>query len=264
MNPVLHPVREAIIQRVQLRTPNAERLAVFYEQMLGLKARSQGARVSLQTSAGQGLLLLEEDAQAQPAARGAPGLFHIAFRLPTESAYRALVARILQGPALYHGSSDHGVSWASYFSDPDGNGIEITWDRDPELWSWKGDQVQMSSRPLDLGADSPPDEAWPPSLEIGHVHLAVASLEEAALYTEALGLRVTQQDYPGAVFMARGDYHHHLALNVWGTRRGLSREHASIGLQEIELRAVGDQAETWVDPMGIRFQLQPVEQKEAQ
>ena len=50
------------------------------------------------------------------------------------------------------GASDHGVSEALYLSDPDGNGIELYWDRPREEWPepQPGEKVEMYTRPLDL------------------------------------------------------------------------------------------------------------------
>ena len=54
-----------------------------------------------------------------------------------------------------------------------------------------------------------------PGVQIGHVHLKVADLDRAlAFYVGVLGFTVTQR-WPGAAFMAAGDYHHHIAVNTW-------------------------------------------------
>lgn len=55
-----------------------------------------------------------------------------------------------------------------------------------------------------------------PRADVGHVNLRVTDLERStAFYRDVLGLHVTQRDAE-SVFLAAGDYHHHLALNVWG------------------------------------------------
>ena len=38
-----------------------------------------------------------------------------------------------------YGHADHGVSAALYFDDPDGNGVEIYWDKPREEWLWNDD-----------------------------------------------------------------------------------------------------------------------------
>lgn len=65
---------------------------------------------------------------------------------------------------------------------------------------------------------------------IGHVHLKVADLARAlAFYRDVLGFAVTTQR-PGAVFLAAGDYHHHIALNTWESRGGAPPPPGTTGL----------------------------------
>lgn len=53
-------------------------------------------------------------------------------------------------------------------------------------------------------------------VRIGHVHLKVADLERALdFYCDVLGFRITQRYGASAVFIAAGDYHHHIGLNTW-------------------------------------------------
>ena len=60
-----------------------------------------------------------------------------------------------------------------------------------------------------------------PQVRIGHVHLKVADLDRAlAFYQGVLGFAITQRYGPDAVFLAAGDYHHHIGLNVWESRGG--------------------------------------------
>ena len=61
-----------------------------------------------------------------------------------------------------------------------------------------------------------------PAVRIGHVHLNVSDLDRSlAFYRDALGLAVTGDGRPQGldmVFLAAGDYHHHIALNTLWTR----------------------------------------------
>jgi catechol 2,3-dioxygenase len=86
-----------------------------------------------------------------PAASGTTGLFHFAIRYPTRPALARALQSVLDA-GIRVGASDHGVSEAIYLSDPDGNGIELYWDRPEEEWprTADGKQVAMYSRPLDL------------------------------------------------------------------------------------------------------------------
>ena len=65
------------------------------------------------------------------------------------------------------------------------------------------------------------DGALDPRTRIGHVHLKVADLERAErFYTEIIGLSVKARYGTEAVFLAAGDYHHHLGLNTWESLGG--------------------------------------------
>jgi catechol 2,3-dioxygenase len=60
-----------------------------------------------------------------------------------------------------------------------------------------------------------------PQVRIGHVHLKVADLERSlAFYRDVLGFAVTQRNGSQAVFLAAGDYHHHIGLNTWESAGG--------------------------------------------
>lgn len=66
------------------------------------------------------------------------GLYHIAFEVPDQRSF-ALAYQSLTEAGVSVGPVDHLISWAMYFQDPDGNGLEIYWDtrREPHgqpLW----------------------------------------------------------------------------------------------------------------------------------
>jgi len=117
--------------------------------------------------------------------------------------------------------SDHLVSEAVYLTDPDGLGIEIYCDRPRDSWQRVDGQLAMASNPLDLDAviESAGGERWtgmPAGTTIGHVHLHVGDIEDAAtFYCDGPCLEKTVWSYPGALFMAAGSYHHHLGTNTW-------------------------------------------------
>jgi catechol 2,3-dioxygenase len=113
------------------------------------------------------------------------------------------------------------VSEALYLNDPDGLGIEVYADRPRGRWVWQNGQLAMDTRPLDLeslvrAADAQPWTGMPPGTVIGHVHLHVGAIDEAAaFYHGALGFDKVVWSYPGALFLSAGGYHHHLGLNTW-------------------------------------------------
>ena len=81
--------------------------------------------------------------------RGEAGLFHTALLFEDQPSLAATVASAAQfEPQSFTGSADHLVSEAFYFNDPEGNGIELYWDRPRDAWSWDGTTVVMDSLAL--------------------------------------------------------------------------------------------------------------------
>jgi catechol 2,3-dioxygenase len=71
---------------------------------------------------------------------------------------------------------------------------------------------------------------------VGHVHLRVSNLDKAkAFYSGHLGLTVTQKGYPGALFFAAGDYHHHVGTNIWDSRNAQPAPAGTAGLRSFSL-----------------------------
>ncbi|MEO7455127.1 MAG: VOC family protein, partial [Gemmatimonadaceae bacterium] len=145
------------------------------------------------------------------------------------------------------GASDHLVSEALYLRDPDGLGIEVYADRPRSTWRAVDRQIVMASEPLDFAdvVRAAGDTRWegmPPGTTMGHVHLHVADIAEAsAFYHAALGLDRMVWNYPGALFLSAGGYHHHLGLNTWAA--GAARptaEDARLMEWRIHLPARGD------------------------
>lgn len=166
--------------------------------------------------------------------------------------------RSLRSHSTFHGAADHLVSWAGYLSDPDGNGVELAWDTPRSQWPWHGDQIAMVSDALPLRAllqnANPARLAGP--FAVGHLHLQVGDLASATDYQTQLNLKVTQANYPGALFLARDLYHHHLAINVWRTRPGIKRDASVTGLVGWEMTSGKQtQAGVWFDPYGLEVRL---------
>jgi catechol 2,3-dioxygenase len=171
---------------------------------------------------GADLLVITEDRNAPSRPRHSIGLYHLALRYATRSDLAGAYRRLIEAGYPADGASDHGVSEALYLTDPDGDGVELYADRPRAQWPWENGQVAMVTAPLDLDnlfASRPtktPRTNEPPQPDLGHIHLHVADLHAAErFYREYLGLEVTQRSYRGALFFAAGNYHHHIAVNVW-------------------------------------------------
>lgn len=175
------------------------------------------------------------------------GLFHTAFLFEDAASLSATVYRAaLDKRSRFVGSSDHLVSEAFYFTDPEGNGIELYTDRERDQWSYKGGDLQMATLYLD------PNEYLRTHLseevvaagpkragQVGHVHLQVGNVDQARLfYVDALGFETTVGNHPGALFAAAGGYHHHVAMNTWNSA-GAGPRAASLGLGNVAVTVPG-------------------------
>ena len=210
---------ETGVGEVRLQVADLERSLDFYRETLGMELLDRegaGARLG---AGGRTLVELHERRGARPApTRGRLGLFHFAILLPDRASLGRFVVHLGEIGARA-GAGDHLVSEAFYLQDPDNLGIEVYADRPRESWRRVGRELMMATDPVDV-----PDlvrevggEPWsglPPGTRMGHVHLHVGSLESAAqFYSEALGFDRTVWEYPGALFLAAGGYHHHLGTN---------------------------------------------------
>jgi catechol 2,3-dioxygenase len=208
---------------VRLQVGDLSRSIDYYTGVLGLDVvEAEGVRARLAPhGSATPLVELHERAGATPPPRqGRLGLFHFAILVPDRSGLGRFVRHIADRD-VYAGSADHSVSEALYLTDPDGLGIEVYADRPRETWRTAGQELFMTTEPLDLrdlvraGGDAP----WtgmPAGTVIGHVHLHVGALDAAsAFYHAGLGLDRIVWSYPGALFMSAGGYHHHLGTNTW-------------------------------------------------
>lgn len=252
-------------QQLVLRVAHLARIAEFYTNQLGFVVVQHTEReISLATAPdGEPILILQEDPAAVRPPRHSAGLFHSALLFPSRNKLGAWLRFAAQHGVDFDGFSDHAVSEAHYFSDPEGNGLEFYADRPREVWPMVGDQVQMITEPLNVESllrSADPASAHPLSgAAWGHLHLRVTHLDRSEqFYRETLGLAVTQRDYPGARFLAADEYHHHLGLNTWGGIRQPQPEGA-LGLVTATFARRELPAERLVrDPDGITIRVVPL------
>jgi catechol 2,3-dioxygenase len=143
------------IGHVHLKVAELERAIGFYRDVLGFELMQQMGDQAAFLSAGGyhhhiGLNTWESSGGSPPPP-GTTGLYHFAIRFPDRPSLARAVKRVIEA-GIRIGASDHGVSEAIYLADPDGNGIEIYWDRPEEQWprTPDGKGVAMVSAPLDV------------------------------------------------------------------------------------------------------------------
>ncbi len=211
------------IRAVTLQVSDLTRSRHFYEQTLGLRPITVHANSVTLGATGSNtplVTLVENRAGVRRSPRHTLGLYHVAILLPTRADLGRFL-RHLESTGVRAGAGDHLVSEALYLQDPDNLGIEIYADRPRDSWQRRNAELVMATDAVDLrdllaaGGNSP----WtgiPNGTTIGHVHLHVGDLEQAAaFYSEGLGFDRMVWSYPSALFMAAGGYHHHLGTNTW-------------------------------------------------
>jgi catechol 2,3-dioxygenase len=145
------------IGHTHLKVSDLQRSIAFYRDVIGLDlVQTYGDQAAFLSAGGYhhhiGLNTWRSRGGPRPAPN-ATGLFHVAFLYPTEQALARAVAQVLASGVRLSGASDHGVSKAIYLDDPDGNGIELYWDRAPADWPRAKDgSLAMTTDPLDLDA----------------------------------------------------------------------------------------------------------------
>jgi catechol 2,3-dioxygenase len=147
----------AKIGHVHLKVADLDRALDFYVGVLGFELRQRfGTEVAFVAAGGYhhhiGLNTWHSRGGSPPPP-GSTGLFHLAILYPTRAALAVALKRLSEAGIQLEGASDHGVSEALYLSDPDGNGVELYWDRPEEDWPRPADGsegVAMFTAPLDL------------------------------------------------------------------------------------------------------------------
>jgi catechol 2,3-dioxygenase len=145
----------ARVGHVHLKVSDLDRAVAFYSEVLGFEVKARIGHQAAFLAAGDyhhhlGLNTWQSEGGDRPAP-GTTGLFHAAFVYPTRGALARAVRRVIESGTRLTGASDHGVSEAIYLNDPDGNGVELYWDRPREDWPRTPEgEIMLYTEPLDL------------------------------------------------------------------------------------------------------------------
>lgn len=151
-NPIDPGVR---IGHGHLKVADLERALGFYCGVLGFTLTQRyGTEAAFVAAGGYhhhiGLNTWESRGGSPPPP-GTTGLFHLAILYPTRAALADALRRLAAAGVPLEGASDHGVSEALYLRDPDGNGLELYWDRPEAEWPRDAEgRLAMVTRRLDL------------------------------------------------------------------------------------------------------------------
>jgi catechol 2,3-dioxygenase len=228
---------------VTLFVANLDAMVAYYRDAVTLTVLEEGpGRATL----GRGttpLVNLLHSPELRHASPGQAGLFHTAILFASEKALAAALYSVARhSPGTFTGSADHLVSKAFYFTDPEGNGIELYWDRDRSQWSWTHGVLEMGTLYLDPNAflqenltDEVIENPVYGNAVVGHVHLSVGDTVSAReFYVDRLGFETTVEMPGSALFVSAGKYHHHMAMNVWNSK-GAGRRQPTLGLGQVDI-----------------------------
>ncbi len=233
---------------VTLRVADLDRMTAYYRDAVTLTVLAADGSQAVLGRGSTPIVVLEHAPELRHAGPRDAGLYHTAILFDTQADLAAAVYSVARAhPQSFTGSADHLVSQAFYFDDPEGNGVELYWDRDRSRWSWVHGQVEMDSLMLDPNAFlrehlTQEAAAAAPARpgRVGHVHLSVGDVATAReFYVDRLGFETTATFGPQALFVSAGGYHHHMAMNTWRSR-GAGRRQLTLGLGQVRILLPGD------------------------
>ncbi len=233
---------------VTLKVAHLDRMIGFYQLGVGLSLLEQHADRAVLGRPGRPALVLEVAPELKHAPMNAAGLFHTALLFPDAADLAASVYSVARKyPQSFTGSSDHFVSKAFYFDDPEGNGVELYWDRPADQWQWNNGVVSMGTEYLDPNAFlrenlTEAGAAGTAEVEtgVGHVHLKVGDIRTAKeFYVDTVGFETTIEYGTQALFVSAGGYHHHLGMNTWQSA-GAGTRTPALGLGEVSITVPTD------------------------
>jgi catechol 2,3-dioxygenase len=228
---------------VTLRVGDLERMIAYYRDAVTLQVLNHDGPTAVFGRGGVPVIVLEHAPELRGAEPRSAGLFHTAILFETQEALAAALYSVAtKAPGTFTGSADHLVSQAFYFTDPEGNGVELYWDRDRTAWSWTHGQIEMDSLFLDPNAfltqhltEAAVDQPIVGGAVVGHVHLSVGDTASAReFYVDKLGFETTASIGSSALFVSAGGYHHHMAMNTWNSA-GAGRRAPALGLGRVDI-----------------------------
>lgn len=148
----IHP--DTKIGHVHLKVADLDRALSFYHDLLGFELIQKIGNQAAFISAGGyhhhiGLNTWESERGTAPPP-GHTGLYHTAILYPNRKELAKALKKLMATNYPLQGSADHGVSEAIYLADPDGNGVELYYDKPKEKWPRKQNgELEMFTKPLD-------------------------------------------------------------------------------------------------------------------
>lgn len=253
------------LQRVGLRVQNMAHSIDYYTR-LGFsivrdnRDEAGNGNVGLGVGTREVLQLRTLPGGRQRASRTA-GLYHFALLVPTEAELGAFLSHSIDrnNNVPLAGASDHLVSKALYLTDPEGNGIEVYYDRPRAEWPYQDGHLQMDTLPLDAASVIKHAKnkftGFSDQLRLGHMHLNVGDLEQSYAFYQKLGMKLITGIDNQAYFLSWDGYHHHLGNNLWAGRNVSPVTADTYGIDFYEIQRPELASATLQDPNGITVKI---------
>lgn len=221
----------------QLYVRDLSTMSQFYRDKVGLETLETSDDKILLGHDQTGVIELVEKKKLLYADPRSAGLFHNAILFSSQGTLSRAVGELLtSSPQLYSGTGDHVVSEAFYFNDPEGNGVELYFDRPSDTWQWKDGQIVMDTLYIDPlnYINQHASEKATTDKKLGHIHLRIGNIEQARhFYIALLGFNITA-DIGSALFISIAGYHHHIGLNTWMSE-GTGLRMPTLGLSDVTI-----------------------------
>ncbi|CCV64857.1 Glyoxalase/bleomycin resistance protein/dioxygenase-related protein [Alteracholeplasma palmae J233] len=207
------------VESISLKVKDLKKMRYFYKNTLGLDILLESSN-KIVLGVDHPIVTLIEDSTAT-SKTATTGLYHFAILLPERKDLSSFLRHMIEIHYPLTGGSDHGVSEAIYLNDPEGNGIEVYWDKDESDWPKENGKTTMFTEFLDYEdlltlSEHTTFTKLPKNTILGHLHLHVRNLNEAKkFFVDMLGFNVVIAYGPSALFISDNGYHHHIGLNTW-------------------------------------------------
>lgn len=237
-----HHKPASFVQELTLKVKDLKRSIKFYKEIMGFTViHQEEEKVVFSVNGKDPILTLITFNSIQGLESRKTGLYHFAILLEKRTDLAKFIRHLIKSNFPLPGAADHHVSEALYFNDPDGNGIEVYYDRSSEDWIWKDGEVHMVTDQVDFNdimstLDNTVWEKAPSTTVLGHIHLHVRDLNESEkFYKDLLGLDVVCRYGGQALFLSFNKYHHHIGLNTWNGLGAPAPSENSVGLESYKL-----------------------------
>lgn len=240
------------VGQVTVGVADLDMMTAYYQNLIGLDVIERDGKTAVLGKDNAPIVNLEARPNGKQY-KEATGLYHLAILVPTRPDLGQWLRHYVQKTGqMIDGAGDHFVSEALYLSDPEGNGLEIYWDRPRDQWDYEPNgQVRMGTAAVDLpslveGANPAPFSGMVSGTTLGHVHLQVHNISQAtAFYANLIGLDF-MVGMPTATFLSAGGYHHHIGGNVWHSNNASPPPAGSLGLINYSFVLPSDESRTAV------------------